>query len=115
MIRKKKRCKACGGSGEGEKYFRSPGFVYPPCPSCDGTGLVLSQKERWRKAAEFKMPFGKYADQKLDAIAASNDGLKYLAWLRNVRKEEGRCSDVDAALERYLSDKTIQKELEAIS
>ena len=113
-IKKRKFCKECDGSGEGENFWTNPGYTYPPCIACDGTGFALSTKEKWQKAADFVMPFGKFKNRSLDNIASSDEGLKWLAWLHNARKEEGRCSQVDTMLKRYLSDKTIQKELEAI-
>jgi uncharacterized protein (DUF3820 family) len=63
------------------------------------------------EAAEYVMPFGKHKHRTLDDIAADDDGLRYLDWLRD---ERGGVNEVDEALAAYLDDPTIQKELERI-
>lgn len=61
--------------------------------------------------------FGKHRGMTLDEIAETDDGLRYLDWLRTARCEErertsGPKSDLECALEAYLSEPTIQRELE---
>jgi hypothetical protein len=51
----------------------------------------------------------------LDQIAETDRGLKYLDWLFEERLKEGKREPIDKALELYLSDATIQKELERIN
>lgn len=66
----------------------------------------------FNEAKHYEMPFGKYKGQTLDDIAQEGRGLRYLDWLRGVRSEEGKNTDVDKALAAYLGDPSIQKELE---
>ncbi len=66
----------------------------------------------WGEAARFKMPWGKYKGQPLDGIATTDEGLEYPDWLRGVRAEEGKSDKVDDALQAYLDDPAIKKELE---
>jgi len=63
-------------------------------------------------AKVFEMPFGKHKDKTLDQIAQEERGLQYLDWLRGVRSEDGKHTDVDKALATYLDDPSIQSELE---
>ena len=63
-------------------------------------------------AKVFEMPFGKHKDKTLDQIAQEERGLQYLDWLRGVRSEGGKHTDVDKALATYLDDPSIQSELE---
>lgn len=71
-------------------------------------------KVLFRAAQQFKMPFGKYKGEALDVIASSDNGLKYLAWLHDARREERKADEVDVMLGAYLSDPSIKKELEAL-
>jgi hypothetical protein len=64
----------------------------------------------FRKAAEFKMPYGKYMGQTLDSIAMTDDGLRYLDWLYG--ECERRNTDVRRALHVYLGDPTVTAEIE---
>jgi uncharacterized protein (DUF3820 family) len=66
----------------------------------------------FKEAAAFVMPFGKNKGRTLDDIASDDDGLLYLDWLRGER--DGSGAEIDDALESYLDDPTIQKELERI-
>ena len=68
----------------------------------------------YKEAAAFKMPFGKHAGRTLDAIATEDAGLKYLDWLRGERAQEDKNYDVDKALQAYLNDPSIKKELAAL-
>lgn len=65
----------------------------------------------FKEAADFKMPFGKHKGQRLDEIATTDAGLRYLDWLHG---ERGGVGWVDEALSVYLSDKTIAEELRRI-
>jgi hypothetical protein len=56
--------------------------------------------------------FGKYAAMTIDEIAQSDEGLRYLDWLRGER--EGKKSFLDDALAAYLDDPTIKDELNAL-
>ena len=38
----------------------------------------------FRDAADFRMQFGKYAGKTLDEIATTDEGLRYLDWLRGM-------------------------------
>lgn len=78
--------------------------------------LHLSWKEgeamTFKDAAAFVMPFGKHKGRTLDDIAADDDGLQYLDWMRGVREDDGKNDQVDRALRAYIDDPAIQKELE---
>lgn len=65
----------------------------------------------FKEAAEFKLPFGKHKGSSLDKVATDDDGLRYLAWLRGVREEEGQSYPLDRALSAYLDDPAIKKDL----
>jgi uncharacterized protein (DUF3820 family) len=56
------------------------------------------------------MPFGKYRGKRLDDIASTDDGLKYLDWAVG----EFRPGNVRDFIERYLRDETIREELDAL-
>ena len=60
------------------------------------------------EAKNFIMPWGQHAGRTLDQIAVSD--LGYLDWLRGER--EGERQPIDKALDAYLDDPSIQKELE---
>lgn len=59
------------------------------------------------QAAKQRMPFGKYEGEKLDDIGISDEGLKYLDWLRAERKMGPMAPYIRA----YLDDPVIKKEL----
>ena len=65
----------------------------------------------YKEAAAFKMPFGKHKGHTLDAIATEDTGLKYLDWLRGERAQQDKDYDIDKALQAYLNDSSIKKEL----
>ena len=67
--------------------------------------MVMTYKE----AAAFVMPFGKHKGRTLDTIASTDDGLKYLDWLRGERSWGRR--DIDSALAAYLDDAAIKREV----
>lgn len=72
------------------------------------------------EAKRFQIQFGKHTDygrtpKTMDEIAKSDEGLKWLDWLRGER-EEGvskgkRVTALDEALRTYLDDPAIRKEL----
>jgi uncharacterized protein (DUF3820 family) len=57
------------------------------------------------------MPFGKYAGRTLDQIAETDEGLSYLDWLRDQGWLRQGAKD---ALDAYLDDPAIAKELEEL-
>jgi len=61
----------------------------------------------------FRMPFGKYKGKTLDNIAHTDEGLLYLDWLRGQDIFEHKA--LEEALEAYLSNEAIQKELEDLT
>ncbi len=63
----------------------------------------------FKEAQEFVLTFGKYEDEALDDIASTDEGLLYLDWLAG---EQIMDSELRLALNIYLSDICIQKELE---
>jgi uncharacterized protein (DUF3820 family) len=63
----------------------------------------------WKEAADVVMPFGKYKGRDLDDIAGSDEGLRYIDWLVGEDWLSGRLRE---AVEAYLSDPAIQKDLE---
>lgn len=65
----------------------------------------------FKEAGQFRMPFGKYKGRTLDGIASSDDGLRYLDWLLGEQNAQRRPEWGDA-VEAYLSDPSIQRELE---
>ena len=66
----------------------------------------------FKEAQEYRIPFGKYQGEALDDIASTEDGLKYLEFIRTELQIKSAASrDV---IETYLSDPTIRSELERI-
>lgn len=63
----------------------------------------------FREAKKFRIPFGQYQGMKIDSIAETDSGLKYLDWLRG--NVDGRSKLVKEALDSYFSDPTIKEEL----
>ena len=61
------------------------------------------------EAAAFVMPWGGYAGRTLDDIASTCQGLRYLAWMGAMMLSG---SPVREALEVYLADPTITKQVE---
>jgi hypothetical protein len=64
--------------------------------------------DAYRKAAAFVMPFGKFKGQNLDKIAETDEGLRYLDWLRG----DAYAPHIREVCNDYLSDPTIARELE---
>lgn len=62
------------------------------------------------EAKEVRLPFGKYCGVSLDDVAKTDEGLKYLDWLRG-RELFGR---IKAALDIYLGDPGIKREVEGL-
>lgn len=66
----------------------------------------------FRQARDFRMPFGKHIGKTLDEIASTDQGLLDLdhyrgePWLRDPAKE---------AIESYLDDPTIAKDLDRLA
>lgn len=66
----------------------------------------------YSEAASFIMPFGKHKSKTLDSIASTDEGLKYLDWLRGER--QGQVALIDQSLQAYLDDPAIKRELESL-
>jgi len=64
----------------------------------------------FEEAKTFTMPFGKHKGKTLDEIAESDRGLRYLDWAVG----EFDAGSVRGAIEVYLDDPSIRKELEEI-
>lgn len=67
-----------------------------------------AREAAFRAAANKKLPFGKYIGQTLDQVAETEEGLRYLDWARG---EWTNKPDLVRALNTYLSDPAIEKEL----
>ncbi len=65
----------------------------------------------FKEAAAFRVSMKRFAGQTLDEIASTDEGLKFLDWLHG---EKVRDRYLKAALDAYMSDPTIKKELERI-
>ena len=63
----------------------------------------------FEEARDFVMPFGMYKGDTLNSIASSYEGLKYLDWIVG----EHLYGDVKDAIEAYLDDASVQRDLEA--
>ena len=68
------------------------------------------------EAKNFVIPWGQHQGRTLDQIAQTDEGLKYLDWLRDKRSSDGLTTrfPIDDALDAYLDDQAIQKELEGL-
>jgi hypothetical protein len=63
------------------------------------------------QACKWVMPDGKYVGQALDKIAGTDQGLKYLDWMRG----QGWCRGFrKEAIETYLNEPAIARELEQL-
>lgn len=75
----------------------------------------MTSAEDFRRAANTVVPFGKYAGRMIDDIARTDQGLRYLDWLRGEREREerrlGNQTALTQALATYLDDPTIVREL----
>lgn len=65
----------------------------------------------FKQAQEFIVPFGKYEGRKIDDVASDNEGLRYLDWLYG---EGVNHNSFAKALDAYLRDPSIKKELESL-
>lgn len=63
------------------------------------------------KARYFLLPFGKYKGKQIDVVAASDEGLQHLDWLRGRKEVTG---PLLAALSVYLSDGLIADSLDEL-
>ncbi len=76
----------------------------------------------FKEAQEFVMPYGQHKGMAIDDIACDDDGLRYLVWLRDQMRAEGKGdvdthaspSDVYTALCIYLDDPGIAGEVEKL-
>jgi uncharacterized protein (DUF3820 family) len=66
----------------------------------------------FQQAKAFRMPFGKHRGVTLDDIARTDEGLRYLDWLRGDMERKNPDSSIYAHLCIYLDDTTIASELE---
>lgn len=64
-------------------------------------------------AAKTRMPFGKHAGKTLDEIAATDEGLRYLDWLRGQDWFKTK-HDLFDAVEAYLTDPAIDRALDEL-
>lgn len=68
----------------------------------------------FKQAAQFVLPYGFNKGRSIDSVASTDEGLRdldrFLSWL-----EENRSgTDVHGAVNTYLSDPSIQKELQSL-
>ena len=66
---------------------------------------------QFKAAQQCVIPFGTYTGETIDKIAESDDGLKYLDWLRG---QAWLKDPLKTHVLNYLNDPTIKKELEKI-
>ena len=60
------------------------------------------------EAANATIPFGKHLGSRIDDVAKTDDGLRYLDWMRTCNIRSRRFS---LALTTYMEDESIQREL----
>lgn len=65
----------------------------------------------YHDAAEFRLGLGKYKGKTLDQIAETDEGLKYLDWLID---QDCLFAETKEAIEAYLDDPAIKKELKEL-
>lgn len=65
----------------------------------------------FEESKNFRMPFGKYKGKTLDEIAKTDEGLRYLDWLRD---SPNLWIEMREAIEAYLGDASIAKELDEL-
>lgn len=65
------------------------------------------------EASAFHLTFGKYEGETIDDVAATDDGLSYLDWMRDQAFME-RNPLLLEAINTYFDDPAIQKELDAL-
>jgi hypothetical protein len=63
------------------------------------------------EAAAFRMPWGKYKGEQLDEIAVSDQGLRYLDWLRGKVDAEESHTLLARAVRAYCEDQTIARDI----
>jgi hypothetical protein len=63
----------------------------------------------FQEARDVLVPFGKFQGVPIDKVAYTDDGLRYLDWLRG-KNLYGRFKE---ALDTYLTDPSIVRELES--
>jgi uncharacterized protein (DUF3820 family) len=66
--------------------------------------------DRFSAACDVVMPFGKHQGRTLARIGATDDGLRYLDWLRG---EGIRSAALSAAVETYLGHPAVARQLDA--
>ena len=64
----------------------------------------------FEQAAAFIIPIGKHKGKRLDDVAQTDGGLRYLDWLRGERGTKHNWP-LDNALAAYLDDTSVSKEL----
>lgn len=74
--------------------------------------LKDTTKADFEIAKNHVLTFGKYKGETIDKIAFTDEGLKYLDWVRGVKAGE---REDRIMISRYLSDKSIAAELRAIT
>ena len=63
----------------------------------------------FEEASDYKLDFGKYRGMKIDEVAETDAGLKYLDWITGQEWASGRLAE---ALTVYLSNPAIRQELD---
>lgn len=71
----------------------------------------MTKKLTFDDVQDVRLPFGKHKGKTLDAIAETDDGLKYLDWLVGQDWLKG---DLRNCVEAYLADETIKTELKKL-
>lgn len=68
-------------------------------------------------AGKFKVDFGKHKGGTIDQIAQTDEGLRYLDWLRGsdmCKIRDGRLPELRQALDIYLGAPAIRQELDRV-
>ncbi len=68
----------------------------------------------FKSAANFAMPFGKHKGKALDVIATTDEGLLYLDWLAGYVGYGIQGKEAKEAIDVYLADSTISKEVQRL-
>ncbi len=66
----------------------------------------------FKQAQIFVMPYGKYVGRTIDDVAGTDEGLRYLDWMRGLDDIKNRA--LRQALDAYFADETIQKEMDTL-
>jgi len=77
-------------------------------PLHSGAGSVPAAEMTFTEAKTFVLPIGKFKGKTLDKVASTPDGLRYLDWLLTADLMPATME----ALETYMMDSSIQKELD---